>query len=99
MRDNVARRLVGLSENQVTIWQQTPIRLPKRPHPVREVGRWGAVVRLRIMAGEGFALRKEKPQLGAELGPSLVVVLGGGQAQTQPNTVSIISNLYPGLGA
>ena len=38
---------------------------------------WGAVVRLRIMVGGGFALRKEKPQLGAELGPSLVVVLGG----------------------
>jgi hypothetical protein len=35
------------------------------------------VVRLRIMASEGFALRKEKPQLGAELGPSLVIVLGG----------------------
>jgi hypothetical protein len=42
---------------------------------------------------------KKGPSSGDEPGPLGSVVLGGNQHDEKPNTVSRISNLYPGLSA
>ena len=54
---------------------------------------------MRIMAGEGFALREEWPQLWGKSRGLCRWLCSGGQAQRRSTTVSRISNLYPGLRA